>query len=817
MRLGLVLVVLLIGSRASAQPSSAANPASTAPTPARAITLALGSRTLPVRFEASSDATSGALIVGRGRVEARVELPLRAPTIGTRVVQLAGRSMGIVELREGPRHFAVVLDVPGGRPTARWTGRLDLHGDPGERRRDVLQVADRTGDGIDDLVVASIEEARGICGLETWLDPHAIDPRSGELRPVALRSLPEVPNEPELAARSERPAELSADLPLVRALVPRATTSTAGIASAVAPPPTALTDGDVSTAWIEGHPSNGRWEAATFGWIATGLRARHLALVPPAEPTRSPSAVWLVHDGGRVRVRAPETPGTWWVTLPEALETRCLSIVLDAPSGEPATAHTGLAEVRVFTEVESGGGLDTLFTKLAGGGSEADEAARVLTLVGDAAMPEVARRWPDMPSAERRALIPLLARSVSRDDAKALLRAAARADDELLRDAALDACERGGAPGHEVLSELVLDPSVGDDAAMRVARVAPSLALRPLLAALAIEGGASRPALRDALRVAAARAPQSADAIDAWVLGSPSASARAAVTLALAPADETRALAVRVLETLDVASVDDVSRSAGSAADDAFEDRWRIASAARFLPRESTNGWTANLTRSEEWMLRREAVRAIATWPRDEESRALARPLLDDPYPRVRAAAATALAALEPTDRDVEAIAVLARRDKWPLVRAAGIEALTGFERALPILRVGVDDPSRRVRAAAIDALRVRADDGSWSRIEARMNDDGEWPEVISAGIRFARERCLEVGVPTLTAVIERGRRPDAWAPDVDLAMAAIDALVAIGGAEAEATLTRAASESSPPPLRAAANSRERVTQRCTR
>jgi hypothetical protein len=809
MRLGLVLVVLLIGSRANAQPSSPANPSSTAPTPARAITLALGSRTLPVRFEASSDASGaarGALIVGRGRVEARVELPLRAPTIETRVVQLAGRSMGIVELREAPRHFAIVLDAPGGRPVARWTGRLDLHGDPGERRRDVLQVADRTGDGVDDLVVASIEEARGICGVETWLDPHAIDPRSGELRPVALRSLPEVPNEPELAARSERPTELSADLPLVRALVPRATTSTAGITSAVAPPPTALADGDVSTAWIEGHPSNGRWEAATFGWIATGLHARHLALVPPPEPTRAPAAVWLVHDGGRFRVRAPDAPGTWWITLPDALETRCLSVVLDAPSGEPATAHTGLAEVRVFTEVESGGGLDTLFTKLAGGGSEGDEAARVLTLVGEAAMPEVARRWPDMPSAERRALVPLLARSVSRDDAKALLRAAARADDELLRDAALDACERSGAPGHEVLSELVIDPAVGDDAAVRVARVAPNVALRPLLAAFAIEGGASRPALRDALRVAAARSPQSADAIEAWVLGSPAASARAAVTLALAPAEETRALAVRVLETLDAASVED-----------AFEDRWRIASASRFLPRESTNAWITNLTRAEEWMLRREAVRAIATWPRDDESRAVARPLLDDPYPRVRAATATALAALEPTDRDVEAIAVLARRDKWPLVRAAGIEALTGFERALPILRVGVDDPSRRVRAAAIDALRVRADDGSWSRIEARMNDDGEWPEVISAGIRFARERCLEAGVPTLTAVIERGRRPDAWAPDVDLAMAAIDALVAIGGAEAEATLTRAASESSPPPLRAAANSRERVTQRCTR
>lgn len=800
MRPSLALTLLALHSAISFAQPAATRPGTTQPAPtAPAQTLTLGASALPLRFEAIESA--GVLIVGRGRSEARVELPLRAPTLEARSVRLAGRTVGVIELREDPRHFVVVLDAPGGRTVVRWTGRVDLHGDPGERRRDVLQIADRTGDGVDDLVVGTIEEARGVCGVETVLDPRAIDPRTGELRPVALRSIPEVANEPELLADSTRPSPLSDDLPLVRAVIPRATTSTAGIASAMAPPPVALLDGDVSTAWLEGHPGNGRWEAATFGWIAAGLRAHHVALVPPAEPARAPAAIWLVHDGGRVRVRAPEVAGIWWITLPEALATRCLSVVLDAPAGDPSSAHTGFAELRVFTEVETGGGLDALFAKLAGGGTEADEAARVLTLVGEAAMPEVVRRWPDMPTTERRALVPLLARTLSRDDARALLQAAARADDPMLREAALDACERGGAPGHRALAELVTDASVGDEASVRVARVAPSVALGPLLAAISLEGGAARPALRDALRAAAARAPESEDQVVAWVLGAPTTSARAAVTLALAPAEETRALATRVIGSFENA--------------EAFEDRWRVASAARFLPRTLTSHWVSSFVRADEWMLRREGAHTAATWPHDEESRALVRTLLEDPYPRVRAAAATALAKLEPTPRDIEAIATVARRDKWPLVRAAGIEALVAFERALPILRVGVDDPSRRVRAAAIDGLRVRADDGSWSRIEARMNDDGEWPEVLSAGIRFARERCLETSVPTLTAVIERGRRPDAWAPDIDLAMAAIDALVAIGGAEAEATLTRAASESSPPPLRAAANSRERITQRC--
>ncbi|MEZ4250894.1 MAG: hypothetical protein R3B99_21940 [Polyangiales bacterium] len=94
-------------------------------------------------------------------------------------MRLAGRSVGVVELREGAKHFAVLVDARGARVEVRWTGRLDLHGDLGERRRDVLRVEDLTGDGVDDLVVGTVEEARAVCGVETVLEPRAIDPRSG--------------------------------------------------------------------------------------------------------------------------------------------------------------------------------------------------------------------------------------------------------------------------------------------------------------------------------------------------------------------------------------------------------------------------------------------------------------------------------------------------------------------------------------------------------------------------------------------------------------------------------------------------------------
>ncbi len=749
---------------------------------------------VPVRFEATQ--SGGALLIGRGASATRIVLPLSAPEITTRVVRLSGHSVGVVELREAHKHFAIVVDVRGARANVRWTGRLDLHGDPGERRRDVLRVEDLTGDGVDDLLVGTIEEARTLCGVETILQPQALDPRSGELRSVSIRRLPVVENELAIPASTERPRELRDDVPLVRALVPRAATSTSGVPDFAVSPPAPLTDGDRSTAWIEGHPGNGRWEGVSFAWAASGLHARFVALVP-SDHADAPAAVWLLHDEGRVRVRAPESDGVWWIRLPEPVQTRCISLVLDAPPGDPATAHTGFAEVRVFTEVESGDGLDGLFVRLAEGGREADAAARALALVGEPALEHLATRWADMPTRERLALMPLLERHAGRDDAGALLRSAAQATEPTLSEAALAACERSDA-GRQLLASLIENSRVGDQAATAVSRVAPALALPALLAALSAPEGSERPALRDALRTAASRTA-ALEPLRRWLLAEPPTSAVAAAVLSLAAAEDTQALVPLLWPTATHA--------------ERFEDRWRLLKAANFLPRETTEAFLDEHLRAEEWMLRREALRAIARWDADEISRARVRPLLEDPYPRVRASAVETMERLAPTPRDVETLAALARRDKWPLVREAGIRALVAFPRALPILRVGVDDPSRRVRAAAIHGLRTQADERAWPRIEARMNDDGEWPEVISAGVHYARTLCLASSVPTLRTLVDRGHRAGAWAPDVDLAVAAIDALLAIGGAEADGVIRTAQAENSPPLIRAAARATERVTR----
>ena len=50
-----------------------------------------------------------------------------------------------------------------------WSGDVEWRGDPGGRRRDVVEVGDRNGDGVDDVVVGENVEGRVICGQDATL------------------------------------------------------------------------------------------------------------------------------------------------------------------------------------------------------------------------------------------------------------------------------------------------------------------------------------------------------------------------------------------------------------------------------------------------------------------------------------------------------------------------------------------------------------------------------------------------------------------------------------------------------------------------
>jgi hypothetical protein len=95
------------------------------------------------------------------------------------------------------------------------------------------------------------------------------------------------------------------------------------------------------------------------------------------------------------------------------------------------------------------------------------------------------------------------------------------------------------------------------------------------------------------------------------------------------------------------------------------------------------------------------------------------------------------------------------------------------------------------------------------------MRDDGEWPVVIEAAIAFAKSRCVRAAAEPMLEIVRRGIRPDGWAPDIDLAVSAIDALAALGGQAAAEGIQMGSRETSPPAIRAAAQRARRAQPTC--
>jgi HEAT repeat protein len=724
---------------------------------------------------------------------------------------------------------AAVVTVRGGAPVVLWTGTLTPRGDPGDRRADVLQVADRTGDGVPEVIVAETAGAQRICGqARTLLAPRAVDPRTLELRPVILRRLPREPDAGQVTLEASRESPGPTGPPLLDVLSFTTASSSAGVGAdpSLVPPPQALGDEDDATVWMEGHGGPGRWEYASARFSGGDRRIAAFAITPsPADPELAvklgrPKSLWVVGDtGARLRVEFPsdpvDTPGArWWIVPPEPLPWSCVSIVLDEaylPEGEPpATTRTALAEVAAYTRLDFGAGIEELAREVAGGGPAAAEAARLLRDLGLPATRALAERWPRMSDrGRRRALRVFATHARAHGEARAaLVRAAAEGEPAALREAAIDALADAGEPAATALTRLAKEPGrAGDRAAKGLATLPPLIALPHLLAATAAPGGEARPRLRRAIgrSIRGASAGDVEAAVQTWA-DRTRTGAVAAAALGLASAPEGRAAARSLL-------------AAHHARADTFPDRYRFMGAARRLrssaetPADATiDRWLAAQAGSAEpWMLRATAVATLAARG-SGAAVGTARAALADEYPRVRKAAVEALAG---RNEDAEALALRTRRDPWPIVRAAGARALIRVPRARPVLRAAILDPARRVRAAAIEALTEVRDEGAWERVRARLADDKEWPEVLNAGVKYVIATCPAGAVEPLEAIVDRALEPRPWAPDVEVAMGALGALSALGTERARQILARVATEAPSAALRAAAVRARREPLQC--
>src|SRR5690606_3238951 len=135
-------------------------------------------------------------------------------------------------------------------------------------------------------------------------------------------------------------------------------------------------------------------------------------------------------------------------------------------------------------------------------------------------------------------------------------------------------------------------------------------------------------------------------------------------------------------------------------------------------PEAAIDAWLAETTDADPWMLRALAVQALAL--REPDAPAV-RAALDDPTPRVRLAGVEALLRASPSREDLLTVARVARRDPWPLGRAGAARGLGWRPERAPILAASNGDPSRLVRAAAIEGAtsgRVRRVSAAvWERL----------------------------------------------------------------------------------------------------
>ncbi len=771
------LWLALVANRVAAEPAkpaAAAAPAAVAPRRDASIRLGKSSSEVRVSLEEASET----LVLRVG--SARAALPLGAArSLDAQTVKLGGDvQVGIVRVHhERGESAALVVRDTRGAPAIAWVDRVDLHGDPGERLAGNLEVADRDGDGTLELVVGTYDERVRLCGeSKTLLHAQILDVQTATLRPWIKRES-SAPLE-TIVATEQPPAGLGAT-PLVSAL--RATSASGAQAGHAAH---ALTDGDAATYWAAPAADRGsfvtlRWEAPTRAIAALAIT---LAPASARSGAAAPRALTLLGERGqRIHVTLPATikdATRYWLVPKAPLLGTCWSLAFEASAPQPALA--ALAEAQAFTDVDAPGGLAKLVAEAVADGPGAADAVEMLARAGSEVVAPVIAGWSAMPTQSKRRVVRALATRASEPQALALLDLGLRDASGEVNATALEAALSSWPRSADLLARVAAEPSAtGDDAARSLAEKAASGALPVLLRALGSPGGSERPALRDAIRSACRGSGTTAnEAVQTWLATSPTIAARAAAALALSGADPVRELAASLVS----AAIADVSE---------FSDEWRLVEAAAALkPDAATDAWLAHQAGSAEaWMLRAAALQAL-TARGAEQAPALAHKALLDPYPRVRSGALRALATA-PDKLEIYSSSV--HKDKWFLVRIAALDELRDEPGSAELLTSAVDDRTAVVRAAAIRGLRRQRTTAAWPKIGPHVLKSDEYPEVIAEGIGFAKALCIQDAGAALQEVVTRGLKPDAWPPDVDLALSALEALVALGGEHAAWALQRSA------------------------
>jgi HEAT repeat protein len=771
--LGLLTASLALAGRAEAQPAAASKAAIAAAGGLDAV-------------EASVDPVGRSLHFATGKTQGDVAVDLEdadgAKATVSPVAIGDGRRVLHVKVPSKARPDVAWEALVAGREQAvLWSGATGLaHGEEGERAGEALEVPEGGASATSAtgyVLVGEVREDLRICGQDlTLLSPRALDPKTLAFRGASMQRLPADERqdaERVVASLHGGPAEA----PLAKLLLATGASTAIGA-------PSALTDGDPTTAWSEGRPGDGHGEFVTMRAPSDVPIARLAITVAPAGGVlpahgAAPRTFFLVTDTRTIAVTMPEDawmhPGNAYdVALVDPLKASCVSLVLDKAYARGADPHpeVAIAELTAYSQLDHPGAtLDEVAKALSGGGARADAAKGVLERAGDAGLAAASAVFASL-DAQGRALAIDAAISAGTCEASApiLLAATADRDPEVARKGR-EKLERCGKRASAALVAAVRGPDMAAraTAAPLLAEVAPSEAVDPLADALAQGDAATRATVRAALAKAVRSAsPAKLDALlqdarrsaDARLellralqdrLPDVTASADAAIDALASGAGEMRTRYLLVGPLASLARAGDAASSA------------RLAKAVTGDPDDAVRAHAA------------ESAGGIGTL-------AAVLAAIDDRAPRVREAALRTIAAVEGTKPapPVDAIAGRLASDEWTFVRAAAAAALASFApdaRVDAALAQALGDRAPTVRAQAIAALAAHGARGAAKAIRDRLDDAHEELEARVAAARALAALCDRASVDSLTKLAINGALPMAKEDEMTLGLEAIKAL----------------------------------------
>jgi len=669
------------------------------------------------------------------------------------------------------RSFEAIVAAPlaGNAPLVLFAGLTGLaEGEDGVRHGGYVSVGEPDDDGARRVVIGKRLEEVAICGRPTPLEIRLVAPADLTLKPGIGQRLSgeEIAAAPKLTA-VRLPPDAAPTAPLLRAV--RATSAIGD--------PAALTDGNPETTWAENKSGAGRGEFVLFNARADmPLDGIEFTVRPPkASPPPSaiaPRELFVATTKALFSVTLPDdgwmTPGSRYaVRFPTRVQDDCVAVVLESAFVGKADGQVTLAEVNVRAAIEDSN-LPALVAALRGGGQKAESAKAVLSMMGPPAFEAVAAAFVGLDEGGRRVALQVLDGAPCEISTPPYVEALG-GPYPAHRTHAVDHLPKCGAVAAPLLAARLraAKGAAFAELASQIAVIAPAQALSVFMP-LMTERAADR---RTAMRTAIGR------------LGT---SREAEPSLRRALADPA---------TPDVALLD-ILRALGSRAPALAPESLRA------LDRIATPGSSFRLRYLGVGPL----AELSAASPRAHS--ALERALIADPDPRVRAAAAHAIRdaapfqlslvraltddsmrvrleatqalATAPTGHATTALLARLDTDPWPSVRALAATALAGAQRSTTVdarLALALGDDAWLVRRDAIGALGARGARAHGELVLERFDDEEEWPAVRRSAAAALGELCHAPALESLTKHAHRLADPYASADQRSMAFAALGAL----------------------------------------